>query len=127
MVSRISIHWCAILTNIADPLALVLVGPAGPDGLPLALATAGAYIGGLEISLSDYYTAYKNQWAKLMDTSPSPLSYEDKKMFSTWDISYRQLKNQNATAAELLKLWAYFDYGDVRFDLLKAGKDIGPP
>ncbi len=35
------------------------------NGLPLALATAGAYLDQVTMSLSDYLRLYKESWAKL--------------------------------------------------------------
>ena len=40
------------------------------DGLPLALATAGAYLDQAATSFSDYLRPYKASWTKLLKTSP---------------------------------------------------------
>jgi hypothetical protein len=56
------------------------------DGLPLALATAGAYLNQTAMSFSDYLRLYKASWAKLQRTSPELISYEDRTLFSTWQL-----------------------------------------
>ncbi|KAF4635064.1 hypothetical protein G7Y89_g3023 [Cudoniella acicularis] len=58
------------------------------DGLPLALATAGAYLDQAATSFSAYLGLYKESWAKLQKTSPKLSSYEDRTLYSTWQISF---------------------------------------
>ncbi|MCJ1405466.1 hypothetical protein MMC11_008694 [Xylographa trunciseda] len=89
------------------------------DGLPLALATAGAYLYQVTMSLSDYLRLYKESWARLQKTSPELSSYEDRTLYSTWQISYERVERQNPLSAQLLRLWAYFDNQDVWFELLQ--------
>ncbi|KAN0067119.1 HET domain containing protein [Elaphomyces granulatus] len=89
------------------------------DGLPLALATAGAYLDQAAISFSDYLRLYKASWAKLLMTSPELNSYEDRTLYSTWQLSFDQVKQRNELSAKLLQLWAYFDNQDLWFELLR--------
>lgn len=79
------------------------------DGLPLALATAGAYLYQSARSFSDYFRLYKELWARLKETSPQLSSYEDRTLYSTWQISIDNIKQRNPLSADLLRLWAYFD------------------
>ncbi|GIZ43062.1 hypothetical protein CKM354_000630500 [Cercospora kikuchii] len=88
------------------------------DGLPLALATAGAYLRQTPITFADYCHLYEASWTKLQDTSPYLDSYEDRKLYSTWQISFAQIQERNKPSAELLRLWAYFDNEDIWFGLL---------
>ena len=53
------------------------------DGLPLTLATAGAYLKQSAIAFSDYLRLYEKSWAKLQKTSPILSSYEDRTLYST--------------------------------------------
>jgi hypothetical protein len=53
------------------------------DGLPLALATAGAYLKQVAIGFSDYLRLYNKSWAKLQKTSPVLRSYKDRTLYST--------------------------------------------
>lgn len=59
------------------------------DGFPLALAIAGAYLKQTAISFSDYLHLYETSWAKLQKTSPELSSYEDRTLYSTWQISFK--------------------------------------
>src|ERR1700722_12378908 len=96
------------------------------DGLPLALATAGAYLDQAAISFSDYFRLYKASWAKLLTTSPELGSYEDRTLYSTWQLSFDQVKQRNELSAKLLRLWAYFDSQDLWFELLQHGDSEDP-
>jgi hypothetical protein len=75
------------------------------DGLPLALATAGAYLDQTARSFSDYLRLYKESWVRLKETSPELSSYEDRTLYSTWQISFNNIKQRNPLSANLLRLW----------------------
>ena len=62
------------------------------DGFPLALATAGAYLNQVVISFSDYLRLYEKSWAKLQKTSPELSSYEDRTLYSIWQISFEHVE-----------------------------------
>jgi hypothetical protein len=96
------------------------------DGLPLALAIAGAYLHQAAISLSDYLCLYKASWTKLQNTSPKLSSYEDQTLYSTWQLSFDHVKQRNELSANLLRLWAYFDNQDIWFELLHHGDSKDP-
>jgi tetratricopeptide (TPR) repeat protein len=89
------------------------------DGLPLALSTAGAYLEHVNISFAEYLRLYEASWSKLQRTSPSLSSYEDRSLYTTWQVTFDRIRKQNAASAQLLKLWAYFDKQDVWFGLLR--------
>ncbi|RYP36282.1 hypothetical protein DL767_003435 [Monosporascus sp. MG133] len=59
------------------------------DGLPLALATAGAYLYNVATSFADYAKLYRESWEPLQDLTPGLLSYEDRALFSTWNTTER--------------------------------------
>ena len=104
-------------TNKTDPDAIELVKEL--DGLPLALSTAGAYLEHVSVTLSDYLRLYKASWLKLQTTSPQLASYEDRSLYTTWQITFDRIQQQNPASASLLKLWAYFNRQDVWFELLR--------
>ena len=104
-------------TNEINPAAVELVKEL--DGLPLALSTAGAYLEHVATSFSDYLRLYKSSWLKLQATSPQITSYEDRWLYTTWQITFERIQQENAASAKLLKLWAYFDRQDVWFELLR--------
>ena len=112
------------LTSMLDPDAVRLAKEL--DGLPLALATAGAYLDQVAISLSDYFRLYKASWTKLQKTSPELSSYEDRTLYSTWQLSFDHVKQQNELSARLLHLWAYFNNQDLWLELLQHGDSEDP-
>ena len=89
------------------------------DGLPLALATAGAYLRRVSISFADYLRLYKESWPGLHTSTPSLGSYHDHTLCSTWQLLYTQIQKQKPLAAHLLRWWAYFDNEDIWFELLR--------
>ncbi|KAH9210981.1 hypothetical protein DL95DRAFT_437398 [Leptodontidium sp. 2 PMI_412] len=103
-----------------DPDAKALV--AKLDGLPLALSTAGAYLEHVTMSFAEYLRLYEMSWLKLQTTSPRLSSYEDRSLYTTWQITFDRIRQQNAVSARLLELWAYFDRQDVWFELLRHGR-----
>jgi tetratricopeptide (TPR) repeat protein len=54
-------------------------------------------------------------------TSPQLNSYEDRSLYTTWQLSFDRIEKQNKLSAKLLRLWAYFDRQDVWFELLRHG------
>jgi hypothetical protein len=58
----------------------------------------------------------------LQQKTPQLLSYEDRALYSTWNISLDHVKQQSGLATKLLQLWAYFDNQDVWLELLQAGR-----
>ncbi|KAF2491466.1 hypothetical protein BU16DRAFT_565165 [Lophium mytilinum] len=100
-----------------DPDAKALVMKL--DGLPLALSTAGAYLEHVTFSFAEYLQLYEASWLKLQMTSPMLSSYEDRSLYTTWQVTFDQIRKQNAASAQLLKLWAYFDKQDVWFEPLQ--------
>src|SRR4051794_28151998 len=92
------------------------------DGLPLALATAGAYLDQVATSFADYLRLYRASWLRLLQTSPEVSTYEDRQLYSTWQLSLDHIKQQqNELSVKLLQLWAYFDNQDLWLELLREG------
>jgi tetratricopeptide (TPR) repeat protein len=77
-------------------------------------------------TFADYLKMYRESWLRLQKTTPGLLSYEDRALYSTWDISYTQVEQQNTTSARLLRLWAYFGNEDLWFELLLSGRRRAP-
>src|ERR1700761_1923928 len=96
------------------------------DGLPLALATAGAYLDQVSTSFSDYLRLYRASWLKLQQTRPEVSSYDDRALYSTWQLSFDHVQRQNELSANLLLLWAYFDNEDLWFELLRHANSSDP-
>ncbi|KAM3489527.1 hypothetical protein MY3957_007197 [Beauveria namnaoensis] len=111
-------------SQLTDPDAKRLLQEL--DGLPLALATAGAYLRRVSVKLADYLRHYETSWERLHKSTPSLGSYKDRTLCSTWQISYQQIEKQFPLAANLLRFWAYFDNQDLWFELIKAKNNGGP-
>jgi hypothetical protein len=94
------------------------------DGLPLALSTAGVYLEHVSMTLSEYLRRYKASWLSLQTMSPQLKSYEDRSLYTTWQITFDRIQQQNRASAKLLKLWAYFDRQDLWFDLLRHANSV---
>ncbi|KAJ3486814.1 hypothetical protein NLG97_g6542 [Lecanicillium saksenae] len=88
------------------------------DGLPVALATAGAYLDQVAMSCAEYLQLYHESWLQLHQEAPRLPSY-DKMLYSTWGISYGRIQKQSPMAAMLLRQWAYFSNEDLWYELLK--------
>ncbi|KAJ5491643.1 Disease resistance protein [Penicillium diatomitis] len=89
------------------------------DGLPLALATAGAYLEQVSTSYTEYLQLYRESWQRLHEETPQ-LEASDQKLYSTWNLSYLYIQQQSPNAATLLRQWAYFASEDLWYELLKA-------
>jgi hypothetical protein len=74
------------------------------DGFPLALATAGAYLDQVAVSVADYLRLYDTSWRELHAGDVGPESYEDWTLYSTWRISLDRIEQQNELAAKLVRL-----------------------
>jgi tetratricopeptide (TPR) repeat protein len=96
-------------------------------GLPLALATAGAYLHKSILSFEQYLQEYEKRW-DLNPRRPLKLQeYRDRTLYTTWHLSYTRLENDDPDAAKLLKLLAYFDHQNIWYELLHAGVNDGLP
>jgi tetratricopeptide (TPR) repeat protein len=102
------------------------------DGLPLALSTAGAYLMQVSTSWRQYLQDYESVWDQLQKLSPQLLTYENRAMYSTWNISFESIRRQSESAAMLLRLWAFFGNEDLWYELLRkellwqGGMEDGP-
>jgi predicted ATPase len=61
------------------------------DGLPLALATAGAYLEQVAMTCGEYLQLYHESWLQLYQDTPQLPSY-NQTLYSTWNISYRHIQ-----------------------------------
>lgn len=109
---------------VSDPHAKELM--AELEGLPLALATAGAYLNNMSTSLADYLRSYRESWLRIHKSTPDLPSY-DQTLYTTWAISVSQIVKRNKSAYYLLELWAYFDNHDLWFGLLAAAREYNFP
>ena len=94
------------------------------DGLPLAIAQAGAYLQQSGVGIGKYLGFYEQQWKELMDSQGlghTPLQeYLNGSVGTTWNISYNAVREKDNAAANLLLLWAFLDNRDLWHGLLIA-------
>ncbi|KAJ6118771.1 hypothetical protein N7471_013391 [Penicillium samsonianum] len=97
-------------------------------GLPLALATAGTYLQRKKgFTFERYLQEYEKRW-NIDPRRPTRLNeYEERTLYTTWDISYSRLKNEDPEAAKILKLLAYFDNQSLWYELFHAGLTDSSP
>ena len=78
------------------------------DGLPLAIAQAGAYLQESGVGVRTYLKIYEQQWKELMesgDRNDAPLQdYPNRSVWTTWTISYNAVQKKDKNAANLLLL-----------------------
>ncbi|CAN9193306.1 unnamed protein product [Alternaria alternata] len=91
------------------------------DGLPLAIAQAGAYLQESGVGLATYLRFYEQQWSELMTSghlSDTPLQdYPERSVWTTWAISYQAIRERHEHTANLLLLWSFLDNKDLWHDL----------
>jgi hypothetical protein len=54
------------------------------------------------------------------------MSYEDRTLYSTWQLSFDNVKQQNTLSARPLQLWACLDNQDLWFELLQHSDSEDP-
>jgi tetratricopeptide (TPR) repeat protein len=93
------------------------------DGLPLAIAQAGAYLQESGTGLRTYLKFYEQQWKELMESrelADVPLQDYDYSVWTTWAISYTAVREKHKATANLLLLWSFLDNGDLWHGLFAA-------
>ncbi|KAH8727372.1 P-loop containing nucleoside triphosphate hydrolase protein [Phaeosphaeriaceae sp. PMI808] len=94
------------------------------DGLPLAIAQAGAYLQESGVGIKAYLRFYEQQWSELMesrDVADAPLQdYPNRSVWTTWAISYQAIRNKHQATANLLLLWSFLDNKNLWHGLFAA-------
>ncbi|KAK5091753.1 hypothetical protein LTR05_001938 [Lithohypha guttulata] len=96
-------------------------------GLPLALASAAAYLRNRNITFQQYLDAYEQRWQIDPGRDVKLPEYKDRTLYTTWNLTYIRLEAEDAEAAQMLKLLAYFDDQEVWYKLLHAGLSDDSP
>jgi tetratricopeptide (TPR) repeat protein len=99
------------------------------DGLPLALTTTGAYINQTAETFASYLQMYEESWNDLAENDDELQEYgnnERRTLYSTWNLSLKQIEAQDPEAVKLLQLIAYLGNGDLWYALFQKGADSGP-
>jgi len=93
--------------------------------LPLALEQAGAYIEASGSSFSEYLKLLSDYRVELLSRRSISTDYPDT-VATTWEISFRQVKEESPAGAELLNLCAFLAPDDIPKELLRAGTEHLP-
>jgi tetratricopeptide (TPR) repeat protein len=100
------------------------------DGLPLAIAQAGAYLQESGTDLTTYLRFYKQQWSELMASNQfadTPLQdYPSGSVWTTWAISYQAIREKHEATANLLLLWSFLDNKDLWYGLFARAYSRSP-
>lgn len=86
------------------------------NGLPLALAQAGAYIYEMGISPKKYLESYQARTHDIM-TQNNDMTYANGSIMATFQISYNAVKARNLMAFRLLTILGFLDNSDVWWEL----------
>jgi len=92
----------------------------------LALTTAGDYLSRTSDSFGDFLQSYEQSWQDLQKYADELWDYEDRTLYTTWNISFDRVQTENEDAANLMRLLAYFDNDKISLGLLQSGSDRGP-
>jgi len=93
------------------------------DGLPLALAQAGAYLRS-NPGIADYLELYRNKWKEIMagnaEHDVSLKDYAHGSVGTTWSVSYEYIKQKHSLAAVMLKILAYLHGSDIGHEIFRV-------
>lgn len=95
--------------------------------LPLAIVQAGAYVAVRKMSLRRYLDIYEKFSGDILREKPPAAvwAYGDRTVWTTWEISFQAVKEENEEAAELLSLCSFMSNENIREDMLRRGKQLG--
>ncbi len=97
------------------------------DGLPLALDQAGAFIEETGSSISEYLALYQRRRLALLKRQSTLSSDYPHTVASTWALSFQQVEQENAAAADLLRLCAFLHPDAIPEDIFTQGAQrLGP-
>ena len=93
------------------------------DGLPLAIAQAGAYLQESGMDIEAYLQLYKEQREEvaqlLHGANTSLIEYPGRSVWTTWIISYNAILAQNRHVAHMLVLWSFLDRNDLWYGMFE--------
>ncbi len=85
------------------------------------MATAGAYLRRCAFTFERYLEEYEQHW-NIDPRRPLPLQkYQERTLYTTRDVSHTRLQGEDADAAKLLGLLAYFGNRRLWYELFRAG------
>ncbi|PLB41701.1 Pfs, NB-ARC and TPR domain protein [Aspergillus candidus] len=91
------------------------------DGLPLAIAIAGAFMRETGTGIREYLEDYQESWSELQAQSTPTRHYHQGNILQTWAVSYQEIQKRDPTAAVLLLFLSFFDNQDIWYELIACG------
>jgi tetratricopeptide (TPR) repeat protein len=94
--------------------------------LPLALAIVGSYLRVTNVSTSIFAKEYNQTLGRLIKKQDqlSKNKYGDHSLLTAWTMAYEQMQSQSEAAVSLLKLWGFFDSGELWYELVAPSIDL---
>jgi hypothetical protein len=91
--------------------------------LPLALDQAGAYIHRLHKPLRSYLPMFEKNLRLVLNKKPSSASwqYRDETAFTTWEVSFKSVEEENQLYAQILLICSFLSPEDITEELLCRG------
>lgn len=91
--------------------------------LPLAIDQAGAYLHTTRVRLSNYLPLLQPE--RIRDTlsyrPPAAVWEYSESVFSTWELSFSEIRSSREESAELLSLCSFYSNVDIDPDMLERG------
>ncbi|MDA1303402.1 MAG: FxSxx-COOH system tetratricopeptide repeat protein [Nitrospirae bacterium] len=94
--------------------------------LPLALEQAAAYIKETRITTSKYVELAEKQKVELLKQGKKPSGYEAT-VFTTWNLSFQKIQEEDQAASDLLKAFAFLAPDDIPLALFLGKHEDLPP
>jgi hypothetical protein len=97
--------------------------------LPLAIDQAGAYLYTTQMPLANYSQLLHHTRIKstLSQKPPSSVWQYEESVFTTWNLSYEEIKKRKPKAAELLTLCSFLSNVEIQPEMLERGLSTVDP
>ncbi|KAL9026309.1 MAG: hypothetical protein Q9180_007502 [Flavoplaca navasiana] len=69
---------------------------------------------------------YEQSWEELAENSDGLMEYDDRTLYSTWNLSLKQVAAQDPEAAKLFRLMGYLGNADLWYELFQKGAGSAP-
>ena len=90
----------------------------------LVLITAGDYINQTTDSFDEYLKMYEQSWTDLIENNDDLMKYNDRTLYSTWNLSLKQIAVQDFEATQMFQLIKYLRNADLWYKLFRKGAEF---